>query len=261
MLNLNLDMKLSINQLKYLKSLRERKYRQKYHNFIVEGVKLANETLISNALDVEMVVATSEWLSQNANLLKAVDNIVPVTESELKKISLLSTPNQVFLVAKQPNQLFEKNKISPKLSLYLDDIRDPGNLGTILRIADWFGIPWVFCSPGSVEVFNPKVVQSSMGAFLRVKYMEIEFEDLLARLPETPVYGTVLDGSSIFSEQLLCPAIIAIGNESNGLSSEIQLKLTHRISIPRGQGGGAESLNAGVAAGIVCSMFTNKVMS
>ncbi len=251
-------MKLSINQLKYLKSLQERKHRQKYHNFIVEGVKLANETLMADSFHVETVVAVPEWLEQNKKLLQNVETIIPVAEGELKKISLLSTPNKVFLVVKQPDLVFDEKAVANGLSLYLDDIRDPGNLGTILRIADWFSIPWVFCSPGSVEAFNPKVIQASMGAFLRVKCVEMNFEDLREKLSEIPVYGTVLDGTSIFSETLQSPAIIAIGNESRGLSEEIQGKLTHRISIPRGKGGGAESLNAGVAAGIVCALFAQK---
>ena len=248
-------MKLSINQLKYLKSLHERKYRQKYHNFIVEGVKLAGEVLVSGSFEVEMAVAVPDWLEKNKALLRNVANIVPVEEGELKKISLLTTPNQVLLVVKQPEINFDAHAAFQGFTLYLDDIRDPGNLGTILRIADWFGISWVICSPGSVEAYNPKVVQSGMGAFLRVKCTEMPFEDLQAQLPSLPVYGTVLDGQSIFKENLQCPAIIAIGNESRGLSSDIQSQLTHRIAIPKGPGGGAESLNAAVATGIVCAFF------
>ncbi len=253
-------MKLSINQLKYLKSLHERKYRQKYHNFIVEGVKLADEVLATGSLEVEMVVAVSDWLEKNKALLRNVANTVPVEEGELKKISLLTTPNQVFLVVKQPEINFDTSAATNRLSLFLDDIRDPGNLGTILRIADWFGISWVICSPGSVEAYNPKVVQSGMGAFLRVKCTEMNFEDLRSQLPNLPVYGTVLDGQSIFTENLQRPAIIAIGNESRGLSSDIQSQLTHRIAIPKGPGGGAESLNAAVATGIVCAFFTSKMI-
>jgi RNA methyltransferase, TrmH family len=138
-------MKLSINQLKYFKSLHERKNRQKYHNFMVEGVKLAKEVLEAATLDVEAIVAVPDWLEQNKTLLRKVENIIPVAEGELKKISLLTTPNQVILVAKQLAPAFDEKSVASGLSLYLDDIRDPGNLGTILRIADLFGIPWVFC--------------------------------------------------------------------------------------------------------------------
>ncbi|MCF8244030.1 MAG: RNA methyltransferase [Saprospiraceae bacterium] len=249
-------MKLSINHLKYFKSLHERKHRQKYHNFMVEGVKLAKEVLSSNFLEIEAVVAVPDWIAQNKALLRNIETVISVAEAELKKISLLTTPNQVVLVVKQPELILDEKSVANGISLYLDDIRDPGNLGTILRIADWFGIPWVFCSSGSVEAYNPKVVQAGMGAFLRVKCVEMDFDDLLEKLPDLPVYGTVLDGQSVFKESLEPPALIAIGNESRGLSDEIQAKLTHRISIPKGAGGGAESLNAGVATGIVCALFT-----
>lgn len=252
-------MKLSINQLKYLKSLHERKHRQKYHKFIVEGVKLANEVLVLGAMKVEMVVALPSWLDENKALLRNIETVVPVAEAELRKISLLTTPNQVLLVVEQPSLAFDVQTVSNGLSLYLDDIRDPGNLGTILRIADWFGIQWVFCSPGSVELHNPKVVQSSMGAFLRVKCMEITMEALHEKLPNLPIYGALLDGESIFSAQLNTPAIIAIGNESRGLSLEIQQQLTKAISIPRGPKGGAESLNAAMATGIICAFFTARI--
>jgi RNA methyltransferase, TrmH family len=254
-------MKLSINQLKYLKSLHERKYRQKYQKFVVEGVKLAKEVLESGVFSAEMVVALPAWLEENEALLRNIETILPVEEGELKKISLLTTPNQVLLVVNQPVFELDEKSASSGLSLYLDDIRDPGNLGTILRIADWFGIRWVFCSPGSVEVFNPKVVQSSMGAFLRVNYMEISFDELLTSLPDLPVYGTLLEGGSVFTEALVSPAIVAIGNESRGLSIEIQQKITNSISIPKGVNGGAESLNAAVATGIICAFFQAKMIS
>lgn len=251
-------MKLSINQLKYLKSLHERKYRQKYHNFMVEGAKLAEEVLQDVSHKVEMVVGVPAWLEKNHDLVAKIDQVVAIEENELKKISLLSTPNQVLLVVKQPVIQLDQSKISQHVSLYLDDIRDPGNLGTMLRIADWFGIPWVFCSPGSVELYNPKVVQASMGAFLRVKCIEMPFEQLVDEFPELPCYGAVLDGDSIFSKKLQSPAVIAIGNESRGLSSEVLALLQHRISIPKGPNGGAESLNAAIAAGIVCAQFFKK---
>lgn len=248
-------MKLSINQLKYFKSLQERKYRQKYHKFIVEGVKLASEVLQAGTHHVDTVVAVQEWLDANPALLQQVGNIVPVIESELKKISLLTTPNQVWLEVAQPLVAFDANEALAAPILYLDDIRDPGNLGTILRIADWFGLPWVFCSPGSVEAYSPKVVQASMGAFLRVKCLEMDFDTLRLLLPDVPVFGAVLDGSSIMDTRLDSPSIIAIGNESRGLAIAIQEKLTHRIAIPKGAGGGAESLNAAVATGILVSQF------
>lgn len=232
-------MKLSINQLKFIKSLHERKYRQKYHKFIVEGVKLAKEVLESKKLEVNMVVASQQWVLDNKGLIYDKMNVLAVEERELKKISLLTTPNQVLLVVNQPDQNFNENTVENGLTLFLEDIRDPGNFGTILRIADWFGIQWVFCSPGSVEFYNPKVVQASMGAFLRVNSMEISFSDLVSKFPSLPSYGAMLEGVSIHEGEFSTPAILVLGNESKGLSLEIQQQIKHKISIPRGIGGGA----------------------
>jgi TrmH family RNA methyltransferase len=221
----------------------------------VEGVKLAKEVLETKKMDVEIVVASQQWVLENKGLMHDRMNVLEVDEGELKKISLLTTPNQVLLVVNQPERTFNDNTIENGLSLFLDDIRDPGNFGTILRIADWFGIKWVFCSPGSVEMYNPKVVQSSMGAFLRVNSMEINFPELVAKFPDLPSYGAMLEGVSILEGEFSAPAIIVLGNESKGLSLEIQRQIKHKISIPRGIGGGAESLNVAVAAGIICAFF------
>jgi TrmH family RNA methyltransferase len=253
-------MKLSNNQLKYLKSLHLRKFRQKYHNFIVEGTKIAEEVLTNRSLETVGIYALPEWIKENASRLGGLeDQVVAVSADDLHKISLLSTPNQVLLVVKRPDWTFDPDLVATDLCLYLEDIRDPGNLGTILRVADWFGIPWVFCSPNSVEVFNPKVIQASMGAFLRVKCMEMPFDELVHHLSGLPVYGTVLDGTPVCSTPLSNRGIIVIGNESQGISPDIQQSLTHRISIPQGRGGGAESLNAAVATGIICAFFKKGV--
>jgi RNA methyltransferase, TrmH family len=251
-------MKLSINQLKFLKSLHLRKFRQKYHNFIVEGTKIASEVLSGAPEAVEGIFAVPEWVEANSALPAGMEEkLTVIDQAELKKISLLSTPNHVLLVVKEPAIRFDKKNVAQDLSLYLEDIRDPGNFGTILRIADWFGIPWVFCSPESVEVFNPKVIQASMGAFLRVKCLPLDFAVLKKELPELPVYGTVLDGAPVFDTQISQNAIIVIGNESRGISPAIEPYLSHRISIPRGNRGGAESLNAAIATGIICAVFRN----
>lgn len=249
-------MKIAISQLKYFKSLHLQKNRQNYHNFIVEGTKMAGEVLANGGWAVEAIVALPAWLDANAAKLQHLDaEILQASPGELERISLLQSPNQVFMVVKKPDWVFDSASLSQGLTLYLDDIRDPGNLGTILRIADWFGVKWVLCSPDSVEVFSPKVVQASMGAFLRVKSVEIGFEQLLTDAIQVPVVGTVLDGEPVFQANLPNPAIIAIGNESKGLSPKIQSTLSNRISIPKGRGGGAESLNAAVATGIVCAAF------
>jgi RNA methyltransferase, TrmH family len=249
-------MKLSISQLKYLKSLHARKCRQKYHNFVVEGVKMCEEVLRQGDLEIELIAATAEWVDANPALQKEHEQrLFHVSPKELKRVSLLTTPNQVLLVVRQPERHLPGSL--KDLTLYLDGLQDPGNLGTILRIAGWFGIEWVFCSPDTVEVFNPKVVQASMGAFLRVKCMVAEFSDLKKAFPEIPGYGAVLDGANVFKMALPPAAILVIGNESRGISPLLQRQLTHRAAIPPHGRGGAESLNAAVATGILCAAFRN----
>ena len=253
-------MKLSISQIKYVRSLHARKSRQKYHNFVVEGVKMCEEVLHQGDLEIELIATTQEWADANRSLLKMHEHrIYIVSTKELKRISFLTTPNQVMLVARQPEHQLPGHIAD--LTLYLDGLQDPGNLGTILRIADWFGIEWVFYSPDTVEVFNPKVVQASMGAFLRVKCMAAEFGDLKEAFPEIPIYGAVLEGDNVFKMILPTEAILVIGNESRGISPLLQQQLTHRAAIPQNSKGGAESLNAAVAAGILCATFRNPRVS
>lgn len=248
-------MKLSNAQLKYVKSLHLGKFRQKYHNFMVEGAKMAAEVLTDGRLEVEAIFATPEWADEHAFFTeKYSDKCHIIAGEELKKISTLTTPNQVIIILKQPDYQLDSYE-AKGLSLYLDDIRDPGNMGTILRIADWFGIGWVFCSENCVELYNPKTIQATMGAFLRVKCMSLPFFDLKKNRPELPVYGAVLEGDSVFETNLSVPALLVIGNESKGISSELLPHIKYKISIPKGSSGGAESLNAAVATGILCAQF------
>ncbi len=249
-------MKLSATQLKYLKSLQIRKFRQSYRQFTVEGAKMATEVLTDGRQQVEAIFALPEWLEEQAHLLKRfAGKVTAISQADLEKISSLSTPNQVLLVLRQPEHALENAKVGNELSLYLENIQDPGNMGTMLRIADWFGIGWIFLSENCVEAFNPKVVQASMGAFLRVKTLEISLVELKVRFPGLPVFGAVLDGENIFQAALPPAALLVIGNESKGISAELERELTHRVCIPRHEKGGAESLNAAVAAGIVCAFF------
>ena len=165
--------------------------------------------------------------------------------------------HQVVAVVQTPDEDKAIVRTDKELVLVLDDIRDPGNMGTILRIADWFGIDWVFLSEGCVEVHNPKVVQSSMGAFLRVNTMKSTLKDLLKKTGEIPVMGTKLNGQSVFEMDIPQAAIVVVGNESKGISNANDSFLTHSISIPRDPSGGAESLNAAVATGIICARLKN----
>jgi len=250
-------MSLSKNTIKYLRSLHLKKFRQNYANFIVEGDKMAKEILETEALNPEGIYALEPWIETNAaGLRRYSDRVFKVSLTELEQISLLTTPNQVLVVVRNPDFKPDIPQLSKGLSLYLDGIQDPGNAGAILRIADWFGIRQVLFAPDSIEIYHPKLVQASMGAVLRVGCAEAPLESLLQALPPGfPVYGAMLDGESIYTAPLTRHGILVIGNEGNGISQPVQALLTRRISIPPDPSGGAESLNAAIATGIICAFF------
>lgn len=253
---------LSLSQQKFLTSLHHKKYRQKYRNFIVEGDKLVAELLEQRRVAVVSLYGLDGWAAARADLLQPfLEKFVPVTENELKKISTLTTPNQVLAVAEIPGlaplsgREVDAQKAFPR-AFYLDAIQDPGNLGAILRVADWFGLSPVFCSPDCVDAYSPKVVQAGMGAVLRVPVIEIALDELLTRTPGLPLLGAVLDGADVFRAELPPRGLIVIGNESRGISPAVGARLTQRLSIPRPEANsGAESLNAAVAAGILAAVW------
>jgi RNA methyltransferase, TrmH family len=248
---------LSHNQTKFLTALQIKKYRQKYRKFIVEGEKMIAELLLQKHFEVDALYGLERWASENDVLLRPVlEKFNPTGAAELKKVSTLSTPNRVLAVVNMPEQ--PPVPVLPPHGhwFYLDGLQDPGNLGAILRIADWFGMRPVFCSPDCVDAYNPKVVQAGMGAFLRVPVFEIALPDLLARVPGLPVCGAVLDGENVFKTKLPERGLVVIGNEGRGIGAEAGALLTRRIGIPRPPGGGAESLNAAVAAGILAGVFS-----
>jgi len=206
--------------------------------------------------EIEWICATKEWVADHPEIAEERAMQLLVTdEFELKKISNLSTPNQVLAVVRQNHTHLRPDELQESLVLFLDGIQDPGNMGTILRIADWFGIPSVICSPMCVDVYNPKVIQATMGAIFRIKTVEMDFGELVFKFPQLTFYGAVLDGQNIFQMELPQHGVIVIGNESSGISASIQEQLDYQISIPSGKNGGAESLNAAVATGIICAAF------
>jgi TrmH family RNA methyltransferase len=247
---------LSNNQLKHIRSLGVKKYRQEHGQFLVEGDKMVGELLGQHRIRVSAIFALSPWLEKNARFLNPIASLVhSVTEAELSKISSLNTPNQVLAVANLPADPCDASLASSEICFYLDGIQDPGNMGSILRIADWFGFPAVYCSPDCTDVFSPKVVQASMGAIFRVKSWELPLEELLSNLPNLPVAGAVLDGENVHQANLPKHGLLVIGNEGRGISTEVSKQLTHRLCIPRHAAGGAESLNASVAAGILAALL------
>ena len=247
---------LSHNQIKLLSALSVKKYRQNYRKFIVEGEKMTLELLSQSKFTVESLYATENWLQQHADRTAAfTGSLIPVTDADLKKVSSLTTPPEVLAVVTLPDTPDAPAVVETGFHFFLDGIRDPGNMGAILRIADWFGFPAVFCSPDCVDVFSPKVVQASMGAFLRVRSQESSLEDLLKKTPGIPVLGAVMHGDNLFGGGWPRGGLVVIGNEGQGIRPAVEAALTHRLTIPRPPGGGAESLNASVAAGIIAAFL------
>jgi len=229
-----------------------------YNNFIVEGEKIVLELLAQTNIEIENIVCTPEWIDKQGAVERDFsDKILIAKEKDMDQMTALKTATNVLVVAKQINSEPNVEKITKDLSLYLDAIQNPGNLGTILRIADWFGISTVFCSQDSVDLYNPKVIQATMGAFLRVAVIKTDFKTLKQTYPHLPVYGTVLEGENVFKSSLDSKGIIVIGSEGKGISPAVKEFVSHPISIPAHQEGGAESLNAAVATGIVCAAFRN----
>jgi TrmH family RNA methyltransferase len=256
---------ISANQRTFLTSLHLKKYRQKYRNFLVEGEKMVGELINSissgsaNGFSLVVLYGTKQWAIENQRLLDPFYSIFnEVEEEDLKKVGTLTTPNGVLAVVAHPKT--EVNAETQQgLNLYLDGLQDPGNLGTILRIADWFGIKTVYCSRDTVDAFSPKVIQSGMGACFRVRVKEdCALGALLAANPTWAVMGAVMDGKNVFTEKLPSSGILVIGNEGKGIRPEQLQQLTHRLTIPAGAGGGAESLNAAVATGILVATLLNK---
>jgi len=242
---------LSKAQIKYIRSLTQQKSRNEFKVFVVDGVKMATEWLTADG-HVHMIVATDAWISHNTALIARHPEaeLHIVKDHELEAMSAVQTPNQVMLVVAMPDR-----PILPQLSgwnIALDNIQDPGNMGTIIRIADWFGIATILCSPGCVDVYNPKVVQSAMGGHLRVHVFETELEPVLGTTNLTK-YAATLHGENVYQVQRADSGVLIIGNESRGISPAVAAMATRHVTIPRR--GGAESLNAGVSAGILCALL------
>jgi TrmH family RNA methyltransferase len=236
----------SKNQIKLITSLQQKKFRQLHKLFIAEGVKVIQELLDSNFVLEHLYVTESIFESLN-NEFKTV-----ITESELKKISCLSTPNNCLALFAIPET--EKPTASG-LIVALDTVRDPGNLGTIIRLCDWFGVEQLWCNEQTVDLYNPKVVQATMGSLTRVKvhYLDLEKEIQKSNLP---VFGTFMDGENIYQTNLLSEGILILGNEANGISTAIEKLVTSRLAIPRfGNLQKTESLNVATATAIFLSEF------
>jgi RNA methyltransferase, TrmH family len=232
-------------QVKYIQSLGQKKIRDEEGVFIAEGPKIINELLTQGPALLQLF-ATEEWLLQQPEAIKATAHLV--THNELERLSHLSAPNQVLGIFKKPSWPTATNKTG--FTVVLDGIQDPGNMGTIIRIADWFGIQHILCSQDCADAFAPKVVQSTMGGIVRVQINYESLTDLLLNQP-LPIFAAALNGQPLTDIKPVKQGYLVIGNESKGIRENIMQLCTHKITIP-GRGG-AESLNAAVAAGIIVS--------
>lgn len=232
---------------KYIQTLGQKKFREQEGAFIAEGPKLVKELLEENATSVIEVFALKDWINDNEKLLERKE-VTAITEAELERISQLTTPNKVLAIVRQ----FDKDEnidVKDKITLVLDGIQDPGNLGTIIRIADWFGIEQIVCGTDSADCYNPKVVQATMGSIARVRIFYTDLEEWLAGQKDIRIYAAALEGQDVTTMKKIKEGIIIIGNEARGISEGV-LKLANvKLTIPKK--GKAESLNAAVAAGIV----------
>ncbi|MCK4569258.1 MAG: RNA methyltransferase [Bacteroidales bacterium] len=246
---------LSHNQIKFIQSLKQIKFRKELELFVAEGPKIVKE-LPGSDIQVKAVYALEEWLDENKGKFEYIRaEINRVTSKELERISNLSTPNKVLAVCHIPERDTEEISDEDGSVIALDGIRDPGNLGTIIRTADWFGIRSIICSDDCVDAYNPKVVQSTMGSIARVKVYYADLDEYLSE-SKLPVYATVMEGSSIWDAKP-GKGIYVIGNESKGIRAEVLRHATYKISIPSSEGG-TESLNAAVATGIIMAIATRE---
>lgn len=246
---------LSKNKIKTIRALELKKNRQTTGLFVAEGPKVVHDLL--EVVRAKTLLATHEWLSHNSTSIPA-DEVIEVSEEELRKVSFLQHPQHVMAVFPQNGIEYEEIPLQDTLSIFLDGVQDPGNLGTILRIADWFGITNIVCSPDTADVYNPKVVQATMGSIARIHTTYADLSEVLSKLPpDVPVYGTLLDGENIYSQQLTSNGIIIMGNEGKGISPAIRTKVNRKLRIPNFPPGRAtaDSLNVAVATAIVCSEF------
>lgn len=242
---------LSRSQVKYIRSLAQQKFRDKHRVFLAEGVKVAGEWL-NSAFKIQHIIVIADWAEGNKTLIsRHPEAIVHVVgDAELHAMSGLTTPNKVILVIHYPVE--NEWNIGEQWYLALDDIQDPGNMGAIIRIADWFGIGSILCSYGSTHVYNPKVVQAAMGSHVRVFTHVCDLKKVLSTAG-LPIFAATISGESVYNTSRQDKGVIVIGNESKGISSEILSMAHHQITIPRI--GGAESLNAAVATGILCALL------
>lgn len=245
--------------LKRISALENKKHRKESGLFVAEGGKTVLD-LIASGIKADKIVATREWLNTN-NIPEEIE-VVEVNNEEMKRASFQQAPQGVLAIFRQPYYQPDHSSPEHELCLALDNVQDPGNLGTIIRIADWFGIENIFCSTDTADIYNPKTIQATMGAIGRVKVHYVDLPAYIASLQEkAPVYGTFLDGESIYDKKLENHGIIIMGNEGKGISDECGKHVSERLLIPNYPVGRetSESLNVSTATAIICSEFRRRL--
>lgn len=250
----------SKNKLKLIRSLELKKHRNEQKLFVAEGNKLVEDLL--PAFDCELIIAKTSWMATQGDI--AAKELLIAEEDDIRKASLLKNPQDVIAVFHQPEWSLSEVEPNNQLILALDSVQDPGNLGTIIRLADWFGIEHIVCSPDTTDVFNPKVIQATMGALAHVKihYTELEAYLLQQKDIEIPIYGTFLDGEDIYGKELNETGIIIMGNEGNGIRSSVETLVNEKLYIPNYPAGRetSESLNVAMATAIICAEFRRRTV-
>ena len=254
----------SKNKIKYIHSLELKKNRDELGVFVAEGPKVVGDIMARHPNNLRMLVATESWMNANKDNCGNTDCEVIIADSrELSSASFLCHPQQVLGVFEKLGTKQPKDCCRQGLTLVLDGVQDPGNMGTIVRVADWFGIENIVCSNDTVDIYNPKVVQATMGSIARVNVAYTQLKDFFRSLPNsTPVYGTLLDGENMYTSDLSSDGVVIMGNEGKGISHDIRKYITHALRIPNYPGNRetAESLNVAVATAIVCAEFRRSLM-
>jgi TrmH family RNA methyltransferase len=249
---------ISKSKIKYIHSLEMKKYRDEYHTFVAEGNKLVNDML--KVFQCQMLIAKSVWMATQGNI--PADELLVDEDEDIRKVSFLKNPQDVLAIFKMPEWSMKDVNPSESLILALDGIQDPGNLGTIIRMADWFGIEDIVCSKDTADVFNPKTVQATMGALAHVRVHYTDLPDYLKTKvqKDIPVFGTFLDGENMYTKQLSTNGIIVMGNEGNGIRPEVESTINERLYIPNfpPERETSESLNVAIATAVVCAEFRRR---
>ncbi len=253
---------LSKNMIRYLTSIQKKKVRDEERLYLIEGDKIIREFLLSG-IRLKLLISKPEFLSSlPAALRTGIEECITVSYDELKQVSTLKTPHNALALVNMPDETPDPGAPGKELCVALECIQDPGNLGTIIRAAAWFGIRTVFCSPDSVDVYNPKVIQASMGAILHVRVFYAGLGEVIEKAASAGarIYGTMLEGEPVYGLALAEPAVILMGNESKGISDRLAGYITERIMIPRYSHAlyGIDSLNIGMAASVIFSEFARR---